>query len=49
MLFKQSYRKDSKDFTGNFDLTFPHKNNLADVINIMSNFIITPIKTLMRK
>lgn len=49
VLFKQSSRKDSKDFA--LGTTDPSKtaNTLQDNIEILNNFILTPIRTLMRK
>ena len=47
-IFGQSYRKDSKDFAY-FESLSNLKNTFEDNINIMSNFILTPIRTMMRK
>ena len=48
-LFRQSVRKDSKDFgMGNTDSS-KYTNTLQDNIEILNNFILTPIRTLMRK
>lgn len=45
-LFRQSLRKDSKDFAYG---DIPRSNTLQDSIEIMSNFIVTPVRTMMRK
>ena len=48
-LFRQTYRKDSKDFTFGTDSNRNIAQTLQENIEIMSNFILTPIRTMMRK
>lgn len=48
-LFRHSVRKDSKDFGTNNTDNSKNTNTLQDNIEILNNFILTPIRTLMRK